>query len=246
MTIRKLIAGLIAILPTLGFGQTPEELIANRTPTGFHAGHVAENAYWMAPAVRARLNEIASQAVARVNADPSELPTRAEVTLVNVWWTRDGMPQRSTEAARIFVSRAFAVDPGFSASHIRRWIVTPADYAALKANGFSAYGVDLLPEFPQCVASLATRFGDFEQIESLDRTKIFNWPYSASDYKAFIRWKASQVSGDQLRYQFLQDEIDLVGLAPRNAIQQEILDVLRQASDLYFQRIRRAQLLNQP
>lgn len=243
MKLPRILPVLILILAPLVQAQTADQLIANRAPAGPYVGAPIEAPYWTAPEVRTRTAELV-QAVFAGLSDPAYVPTPAERSLVEVWWRFDGVRDRSNALALELLRRVAPIDSFFAATHVRRFITTPADYEAAKAAGWVHQGVPLT--HPSIIAAVATRFGDFAAVDALDRSQIMRWPYTSDDYKAWMRWKAAAVPTDAARYQLIQDEIDLVGMAPSDEQQQRILQILQAASDLYFARLRRAQLLNQP
>jgi len=236
----------LLITPLALFAQDAEELFANRVQVGANAPFATEAQYWANPVNRSRLSEISTGVLNRVANDSEYKPSGAELNLVAIWWWRDGASQRLSDAALEVVKRSASYSSGYAVEHIRRWIRTNEDYAAFKNADYKVHGVSFLPNYPHFVANLATRFGDFATLDGMNRTQIFRWPYTGSDYKAWLRWKFQQIIDDQARYDFIQSELNLVSLSPGDPYQKNVLTILQQSADLTFQRLRRAQLLAKP
>ena len=230
------------LLSVSAYAETAEDLILARDST-MSSGLQTESAFWSAPAIRSRHNQVAADIYARVDSEPNYVPTRSEMRVVSMWWVFDGATQRQNSASLEFLRRAYQSDRSFAVMFLRHWVRTPEEYQQTKAAGFVIEGISILPDFPQVVASIASRFQDFAYIDEMDRSTILRGPFTSDQYRAWLKWKLVRLPNDAARYAAIQAELDKVLLAPADRTQEGAKSVLQQNADAIFQRLRRAQLI---
>lgn len=230
------------VLAQSAFAETAEDLIVARD-SALGSGLQTESAFWSAPAMRARHNQVAADIYSRIATDAAYVPTRSEMRVVSMWWVFDGATQRQAPAALEFLHRAYLNDRAFAVMFLRHWVRTPEDYQQFKADGFILDELPLLPEFPQVVASIAGKYLDYAYIDGVDRTLILRGPFTVDQYRAWLKWKLAQFADDAARYAFLQTELGGVILAPADRVQEGAKNTIQQNLDAIFQRMRRGQFL---